>query len=110
MFKIIFIVISWILVGFISWLFLMISYLRKSKYDPRVLKKIEIGEDLVLFIMSGWFSPIIILLCCITYKFESKKYNFQKWLYDILYKIANIGVDKKSNKEKEDGSDRDEII
>lgn len=106
MFKIIFIVMSWILVGFISWLFLIISYLRKSKYNPRDLKEIEIG----VFIMSGWFSPIIILLCYMTYKFESKKYNFQKWIYDILYKIANIGVDKKSNKKEKERSDKDEII
>lgn len=110
MFKIIFIVASWILVGFISWLFLILSYLRKSKYNPRVLKNFEIGEDLGLSILSGWFAPMIILLCCMTYKFESKKYNFQKWIYDILYKIANIGVKEKSNKKEEDGSDRDEII
>ena len=34
MFKIIFIVMSWILVGFISWLFLMFSYLRKANMIP----------------------------------------------------------------------------
>lgn len=109
MFKIIFIVISWILVGFISWLFLILSYLRKSKYNPRVLKNFEIGEDLGLLILSGWFSPIIILLCCMTYKFESQKYNFYKWLYDILYKIANVGVNKRFTKEEE-GSDKDEVV
>ena len=49
---------------------------------------------------------MIILLCCMTYKFESQKYNFYKLVYDVLYKIANIGV----NKKEEDGSDRDEII
>ncbi len=106
MFKIIFIVMSWILVGFISWLFLILSYLRKSKYNHRVLKSFEIGENLVPLILSGWFAPMIILLCCMTYKFKSQKYNFYKWVYDILYKIANIGV----NKKEEDGSDRDEII
>lgn len=106
MFKIIFIVVSWILVGFISWLFLILSYLRKSKYNHRVLKSFEIGENLVPLILSGWFAPMIILLCCMTYKFKSQKYNFYKWVYDILYKIANIGV----NKKEEDGSDRDEII
>lgn len=110
MFKIIFIVMSWILVGFISWLFLMFSYLRKSKYDPRVLKNFEIGEDLGLSILSGWFAPMIILLCCMTYKFESQKYNFYKWVYDILYRIANIGVDKTSNNEEKEGSDKDEIV
>ena len=106
MFKIIFIVVSWILVGFISWLFLILSYLRKSKYNHRVLKSFEIGENLVPLILSGWFAPMIILLCCMTYKFKSQKYNFYKWVYDIIYKIANIGV----NKKEEDGSDRDEII
>ena len=106
MFKIIFIVISWILVGFITWLFLMLSYLRKSEYDYNVKKVTEIGEALVVMILSGWFSPMIILLCCMTYKFESQKYNFYKLVYDVLYKIANIGV----NKKEEDGSDRDEII
>lgn len=95
-----------ILVGFISWLFLILSYLRKSKYNHRVLKSFEIGENLVPLILSGWFAPMIILLCCMTYKFKSQKYNFYKWVYDILYKIANIGV----NKKEEDGSDRDEII
>lgn len=106
MFKIIFIVMSWILVGFISWTFLILCYLRKSEYDYNVKKVAEIGEALVIIILSGWFAPMIILLCCMTYKFESQKYNFYKLVYDILYKIANIGV----NKKKEDGSDRDEII
>lgn len=106
MFKIIFIVISWILVGFISWMFLILSYLRKSEYNYNILKVIEIWEALVIIILSGWFAPMIILLCCMTYKFESQKYNFYKWVYDILYRIANIGV----NKKEEDGSDRDEII
>jgi hypothetical protein len=85
---------------------LILSYLRKSKYNHRVLKSFEIGENLVPLILSGWFAPMIILLCCMTYKFKSQKYNFYKWVYDILYKIANIGV----NKKEEDGSDRDEII
>lgn len=106
MFKIIFIVMSWILVGFISWMFLILSYLRKSEYDYNVKKVTEIGEALVVVILSGWFAPIIILLCCMTYKFESQKYNFYELVYDVLYKIANIGV----NKKEEDGSDRDEII
>lgn len=109
MFKIIFIVVSWILVGFISWLFLILSYLRKSKYNHRVLKSFEIGENLVPLILSGWFAPVIILLCYMTYKFESQKYNFYKWIYDILYKIANIGVNKKLNKE-EGRTEKDEVV
>lgn len=98
MFKIIFIVMSWILVGFISWMFLILSYLRKSEYDYNVKKVTEIGEALVVVILSGWFAPIIILLCCMTYKFESQKYNFYELVYDVLYKIANIGVNKKKKR------------
>ena len=52
MFKIIFIVMSWILVGFISWTFLILSYLRKSEYDYNVKKVTEIGEALVVMILS----------------------------------------------------------
>lgn len=99
MFKIIFIVVSWILVGFISWLFLILSYLRKSKYNPNVLKEFDI-ELFVPVLLCGWFSPMIILFCYII-EFGSRKYDFYKWIYDILYKIANVGVNKKSNKEKE---------
>ena len=44
-----------------------------------------------------------------TYKFESQKYNFYKWIYDILYKIANIGVNKKLNKE-EGRTEKDEVV
>ena len=45
-----------------------------------------------------------------TYKFESQKYNFYKWVYDILYRIANIGVNKTSNNEEKEGSDKDKIV
>lgn len=106
--EIIFIVASWFLIGFLSYLFLVISYLRKTKYNPNVLKEFDI-EFFVIVLLCGWFSPMIILFCYIIDKFGSRKYDFYKWIYDILYKVANIGVKKKSNKEEE-CADKDEVV
>lgn len=104
------IIVSWIFVGFLSWLFLLLSTLRKSEYNKEDLKDYFNVRDLLCICLCGWFSPVIIfviiLLCYIADKFESRKLHFREGLYDILYKIANIGV----NKKEEDGSDRDEII
>lgn len=100
------IIVSWIFVGFLSWLFLLLSTLRKSEYNKEDLKDYFNVRDLLCICLCGWFSLVIILLCYIADKFESRKCSFREWLYDILYKIANIGV----NKKEEDGSDRDEII
>lgn len=107
--EIIFIIASWFLVGFLSYLFLVISYLRKTKYNPNVLKEFDI-ELFVIVLLCGWFSPMIILFCYIIDKFGSRKYDFYKWIYDILYKVANIGVKKKLNKEEEEKSDKDEVV
>ena len=97
---IIFIIASWIFVGFLSWLFLLLSTLRKSEYNY-----FNVG-DLLCICLCGWFSPVIIfviiLLCFIADKFESRKCSFREWLYDILYKIANVGVNQEENKKKED--------
>lgn len=106
--EIIFIVASWFLIGFLSYLFLVISYLRKTKYNPNVLKEFDI-EFFEIVLLCGWFSPMIILFCYIIDKFGSRKYDFYKWIYDILYKIANVGVKKKSNKEEE-RADKDEVV
>ena len=104
------IIVSWIFVGFLSWLVLLLSTLRKSEYNKEDLKDYFNVRDLLCICLCGWFSPVIIfviiLLCYIADKFESRKLHFREGLYDILYKIANIGV----NKKEEDGSDRDEII
>ena len=100
------IIVSWIFVGFLSWLFLLLSTLRKSEYNKEDLKDYFNVRDLLCICLCGWFSPVIIfviiLLCCIADKLESRKCSFRGWLYDILYKIANVGVNQKENKKKED--------
>lgn len=103
---IIFIIASWIFVGFLSWLFLLLSTLRKSEYNKEDLKDYFNVGDLLCTCLCGWFSTVIIfviiLLCFIADKFESRKLHFREWLYDILYKIANVGVNQEENKKKED--------
>lgn len=82
----------------------------QKEYDeycnPVHLKDYFNVRDLLCICLCGWFSPVIIfviiLLCYIADKFESRKCSFREWLYDILYKIANVGVNQKENKKKED--------
>lgn len=103
-------ILLWILVGFLTLLFLIIKYLRKSEYNKKAFKKIFNAIDWLFIIAMGYFAPIIVFIEYISSNLNSKKNNIYEWLYDVLYKIANIGVNKKSNKKEEDGSDRDEII
>lgn len=53
-------------------------------------------------VATGYFAPIIVFVIYISNKLSSKKDNIFGWLYDILYKIANVGVNQKENKKKED--------
>ena len=88
-------------------LFLIISYLRKSEYDKKHLKKFFYATDWSLVcIATGYFAPIVVF---INYISHCRKDKIFEWIYDILYKIANIGVEKKSDNEKK-GSDKDEIV
>ncbi len=101
---------SWCLVGLVTLLFLIIKYLRKSEYNKKAFKKFFNAIDWFFIIVMGYFAPIIVFIKYISSNLNSKKNNIYEWMYDLLYKIANIGVDKKLNKKEEDGSDRDEII
>lgn len=53
-------------------------------------------------VATGYLAPIIVFVIYISNKLSSKKDNIFGWLYDILYKIANVGVNQKENKKKED--------
>lgn len=100
---------SWILVGFLTLLFLIFSYLRKTEYNKKHLKKFFDDTDWTFVcVATGHLAPIIVFVIYISNKLSSKKDNIFGWLYDILYKIANIGVKKKLNKEEE--LNEDEII
>ena len=54
------IIVSWIFVGFLSWLFLLLSTLRKSEYNKEDLKDYFNVRDLLCICLCGWFSPVII--------------------------------------------------
>ena len=60
---------------------------------------IRIGH---LCVATGYLAPIIVFVIYISNKLSSKKDNIFGWLYDILYKMANVGVYQKENKKKED--------
>lgn len=99
----------WLLVGFLTLLFLIFSYLRKTEYNKKYLKKFFDYTDWTLVCFAtGYLAPIIVFVIYISNKLSSKKDNIFGWIYDILYKIANIGVKKKLNKEEE--LNEDEII
>ena len=92
---------SWILVGFLTLLFLIFSYLRKTEYNKKHLKKFFDDTDWTFVcVATGYLAPIIVFLIYISNKLSSKKDNIFGWLYDILYKIANVGVNQKENKKK----------
>lgn len=93
----------WILVGFLTLLFLIFSYLRKTEYNKKHLKKFFDDTDWTFAcVVTGYLAPIIVFVIYISNKLSSKKDNIFGWLYDILYKIANVGVNQKENKKKED--------
>lgn len=88
----------WILVGFLTLLFLIFSYLRRTEYNKKHLKKFFDDTDWTFVcVATGYLAPIIVFVIYISNKLSSKKDNIFGWLYDILYKIANIGVKKKLN-------------
>ena len=60
---------------------------------------IRIGH---LCVATGYLAPIIVFVIYVSNKLSSKKDNIFGWLYDILYKIANVVVNQKENKKKED--------
>lgn len=94
---------SWILVGFLTLLFLIFSYLRKTEYNKKHLKKFFDDTDWpFVCVATGYLAPIIVFVIYISNKLSSKKDNIFGWLYDILYKIANVGVNQEENKKKED--------
>lgn len=93
----------WILVGFLTLLFLIFSYLRKTEYNKKHLKKFFDDTDWIFVcVATGYLAPIIVFVIYISNKLSSKKDNIFGWLYDILYKIANVGVNQEENKKKED--------
>ena len=99
----------WLLVGFLTLLFLILSYLRKTEYNKKYLKKFfDYTDWTFVCFATGYLAPIIVFVIYISNKLSSKKDNIFGGLYDILYKIANIGVKKKLNKEEE--LNEDEII
>lgn len=103
-------ILSWILVGFLTLLFLIINYLRKSEYDKKHLKKFFDVTDWLFVIAMGYFSPIIVFIKYISNNLNSKKDNIYECLYNTLYKIANIGVNKTSNNKEEGRAEKDEVV
>ena len=77
--------ISWLIVGLISTIGAWILELRGSEYDENYFDKEHIYTSFLLIVL-GYISPIII---CVAIT-EEKKY-FTKF----VYKIANIGLKKK---------------
>ena len=88
-----FFIISWLLVGFLTTLVLVIYDLRNEKYDDTYFDDDTLLSS-IIFIVLGFATPIICISFFIhkycTNKFKDK--NLRRLLYKVAYKIANVGV------------------
>lgn len=90
-------VITWLVVGFISLIASWILDMRGEEYDPYYFKEDGTFLACVLMIMFGYITPIIML-----FYYLPKKINFKFSFTKFIYKLANLGIDKK-NKQLEEG-------
>lgn len=82
---IIFVTISWLVVGFIGMIYTHLCDLRGKEFDENYFDK-ECIELSIIMIFLGYFMPIILfIIWCKDYKPFTK----------LLYSIANIGTNKK---------------
>lgn len=85
-------VISWFLAGFISMIYFWVSDMRGEEFDENYFDFLNICISL-LILMFGYFSVIISYLT-----WASKNKPFTK----LIYKLCNIGIKNKENKEGEE--------
>lgn len=84
-------VISWILVGFISMVVSWFLDMRGEEYDPYYFKEDGMFLACLLMTMFGYITPIIMV-----FYYVPKKLNFRFSFTKFIYKLANIGIDKKN--------------
>lgn len=83
-------IISWLVVGFISMVFTWLCDMRGAEFNKNYFDKDCI---MLSFFILIWGYASLIILCCILI---SKHINFTK----LIYKIANIGVKKTEESRK----------
>lgn len=72
---------SWVLCGFVAFIYMLISDLRGEEYDPGYFDK-DILMVLFQAILLGYLTPAILLIVN-----QIEKQSLQK----LIYKLANIG-------------------
>lgn len=72
---------SWVLAGFIAFIYMLVGDLRGEEYDPEYFDKDLL---IVLFqaILLGYLTPVFLLIVN-----QIEKQSLQK----LIYKLANIG-------------------
>lgn len=90
-------VITWLVVGFISLVASWFLDMRGEEYDPYYFKDDGMFLACFLMIMFGYITPIIML-----FYYLPKKINFKFSFTKFIYDLANINT-KKTNKKLERG-------
>lgn len=97
----IFIVFIWFLIGFFSAFFLWCYDMRGKYFDKDYFNDIKTIYLLINCLALGVLAPFVILCDFISkwWKTREHKYYFKHIFTKFIYKIANIGVKKKEEKD-----------